>query len=241
MTTRWVEVAPGVSVKTDTAEGESERNARLYIEAEDSRRRAAREAMLAGPFPATLTQWARRAGDVRDDDIRDGGQIVFLRDVLMRAVCEDDVEANAYRPSNDGEPGVVSCCEIIGTHTSRSCVLPVVRIKPIGVGFTAWLRGNFYNWMVSIETTDGAEVDIDHGTLFDPNAKHAACYCEGFPSDAVFGSYASNRARFTVCLGSEYAVFTMLHLVSRWARRTRSERTARWRRMERAAKARETR
>jgi hypothetical protein len=238
MTTRWVEVAPGISVRTDAAESEPEKNARLRVEAVVARRRTIAEALREGPFPATLTQWARRAGECRDEEIRDGGQIVFLRDVLMRAVCEDEVEATAYRPSNGGEPGVVSCCEIIGTHTSQSCVLPVVRITPLGLGFVAWLRGNFYNWMVSIETTDGAEVDIDHGTLFDPDAKHAACYCEGFPAGAVFGPYARNRARFTVCLDGQYEVFAMLHLISRWARRTRDERAARWHRMGREANAR---
>lgn len=216
MTTRWVEVAPGVSVKTDTAEGESERNARLYIEAENSRRRAVREAMLAGPFPATLTQWARRVD--RSEDIRDGGQIVFFRDVLMRAVCDCIDDARAYRPQNDGDPGVTSGCMVIATHASKGCVLPVVRIQPRGLRFVAWVRGNFHNFMVSVETTDGSEVSMDHGVLFNPGSAHPAVYCEGFPEEVVFGSYTSNRARFTVRISTAHEVFTFFYLLSRWSR-----------------------
>ena len=218
MTTRFVEIAQGITVATDTAESESEKNARLYVEAENARRKAAREAMIAGPFPATLTQWARRAAGCRDEDIRDGGQIVFFRDVLMRAMCDSIDDARHYRPLNDGDPGVNSGCMVIATHASRSCVLPVVRIQPAGLRFTAWVRGNFYNFMVSIETTDGSEVSIDHGVLFNPESVHPAVYCEGFPEEVVFGSYTSNRARFTVCISTEHEVFTFLYLLSRWSR-----------------------
>jgi len=216
---RMKQIGPGVSVYTEEPEGAEERASR---EAQEARWRRAREigaAMRAGPFPMTLTQWARSAGVRRDEDYRDGGQIVLIRDRFLHAVCETDEEAAAYRPHDDGEPGVTARCMVIATHTSKSCVLPVVSIEPLGLNWRATLRNNFYNWKVSVETLDGREVDVDHGRLFDPTEAHNACYCEGFPADRVFGSYAADPSRFTVELDSEHEVFTLLFLLSRWSRK----------------------
>lgn len=216
---RFVSIGPGCSVYTDEPESAEERAAREAYEARQRREREITDAMRAGPFPMTMTQWARSAGPRPDESFRDGGQIVLIRDRFLHAVCETDEEAAAYRPPNDGEPGAVSRCVVVATHTSKSCVLPVVSVEPLGLNWRATLRCNFYDWKVSVETIDGREVDIDHGRLFDPNETHAACYCEGFPADRVFGSYADDRSRFTVELYREHEVFTLLFLLSRWSRR----------------------
>ncbi len=220
MSGRVVDVAPGVAVWTDAPESPEERAHREAVEARRQRAKEVADALRAGPFPMTLTQWARSASLRSDEEHRDGGQITFLRDRLMHAVCETDAEAAAYRPHNDGDPGVTSRCTVIGTHTSKSCVLPVVHIGPLGLGWTATLRGNFHNWKVSVTSYDGP-VDIDHGMLFRPADTIHPAYCEGFPEDYVFGSYAADRSRFTVEVYCEHEVFTLMYLLSRWSRRTK--------------------
>ena len=220
MSARFAEIAPGVSAWTDAPESAAERAHREAAEARRLRAREIADALRAGPFPMTLTQWARSAGLRGGEEHRDGGQITFLRDRLMRAVCETNEESAAYRPINDGDAGVTSRCMVIGTHTSKSCVLQVVNIGPLGLGWTATLRGNFYNWKVSLSSSVGP-VDIDHGRLFDPTETHHPVYCEGFPEFRVFGSYAADRSRFTVEVYGEHEVFTLFHLLSRWSRRTK--------------------
>lgn len=85
---RMKQIGPGVSVYTEEPEGAEERASR---EAQEARWRRAREigaAMRAGPFPMTLTQWARSAGVRRDEDYRDntpdGPPVEHLADYLAR-------------------------------------------------------------------------------------------------------------------------------------------------------------
>ena len=173
-------------------------------------------------FPMTLTQFARSAtGDRRDENgrLRDGGQVCFLRDRLLYAICETDAEAESLRPGNAGDDGVIAPCMVIATHKSSGFVLPVVRIEPIGMKWRATVRGNFHDWKVSIETFDGAKVKIDYGTLFDPREVAPEVQCEGFPADSVFGPYKKDRSRFTVSLANEHTLFAFFYLLSRWSRK----------------------
>lgn len=173
-------------------------------------------------FPMTLTQFARSAPEERRDEsgrLRDGGQTRLLRDRLLYAICESSAEADAMRPGNDGDEGVIAPCMVIASHLSSGCVLPVVRIEPIGMNWRATVRGNFHDWKVSIHTFGGAKVEIDHGSLFNPKETHESIYCEGIPADSVFGSYAKDRSRFTVSLANEHTLFTFFYLLSRWSRK----------------------
>ncbi len=170
----------------------------------------------------TLTQFARSAPEERRDEsgrLRDGGQVCFLRDRLLYAICETDAEADAMRPGNDGDAGVIARNMVIATHTSKSCVLPVVRIEPLGMNWRATVSGNFHFWIVSVQTFGGAKVDIDHGDLFDPSVAHDSGFCYGFPDDAVFGSYKKDRSRFTVSLANEHTLFAFFYLLARWSRK----------------------
>jgi len=175
-------------------------------------------ALSEGPFPAPPTAWIRRAPPGHPWAEAASRQVVFARDVLLRAACETRGEALAWRPVDPDEWG---CCMVNGTHTSKSNVLPVFGILPLGQPWGGILRGNFHDWKLTVQT-DSADlkVDIDHGTLFDPHAAHDPTTCEGLGC-FVRGPYAADRGSFTVSVRGEHELFAVVHKISRWARAQR--------------------
>lgn len=95
------------------------------------------------------------------------------------------------------------CTAIIGMHGSKSIDLPVVEFQLPNVRLV--MRDNFYDWKVSVQIDEPIDVDVV-GTsfieLFDPTQEHSSCYCEGFSEHDVFGSFDSDRRRFTVSIGN---------------------------------------
>lgn len=107
--------------------------------------------------------------------------------------------------------------EVIGTHNSKSCLLPVYRIRVFWkdddtqMPLEVIMRNNFYNWMVTVNAT--RPILIDHGNLFNPDNKISEVYCEGFKPEDVKGSYNSNKASFTVSIDSKYDLYTFFWLI----------------------------
>lgn len=93
---------------------------------------------------------------------------------------------------------------VISEHRSKSIVLPVVQYTLNRVRVT--IRDNFYDYKVSVDADK--KLVLDPRGLFDPDATHSGCYCEGFPEELVFGSYHEDTRQFTVSLGSEYAMWS---------------------------------
>ena len=103
---------------------------------------------------------------------------------------------------------------VISSHTSKSCRLPVYYIKMMN-GIKIIMRGNFYNWKISVDSpvdlpvnylpldciSDGVNEDI-------PNY-----YCEGFKNEWVFGKYnPENPGRqFTIECSDKYRMYVILH------------------------------
>lgn len=122
-------------------------------------------------------------------------QIKFVRDVLVRVFARDYDEYKAI------EAGI----SIVGTHHSKSVKLPVYRINlPDGTAFT--IRCNFHDWKVSVESPK--EVEEDFMDLFDPTTDIDHIYCEGFPPELVFDSYAENKRQFTLEIATDYQLYT---------------------------------
>lgn len=113
-------------------------------------------------------------------------QFVFLSDDIAKALYDDETTA---------ERSML----VVSTHTSKSIRLPVVE---------AWLtvrdrhaarivlRGNFYDWKVSVDARAPAYLDSEG--LFDVGREFSSCYCEGFPDGDVFGGYRAPSSRFTI-------------------------------------------
>lgn len=129
-------------------------------------------------------------------------QIVFVRDDITEVLAKTYEEYEAIQ----------SDLEVISTHTSKSVLLPIFQLKlPDGTAFT--MRYNFHNWRVSVDSP--RDVDADFMGLFDPNATFSSCYCEGFPEECVYGSYAENKRRFTIELApGQHRLFTFFWIFS---------------------------
>lgn len=87
--------------------------------------------------------------------------------------------------------GVVA--QVVSTHRSKSCVLPVVRYELGG----SWLmvRDNFYNMMASVQCP--RHVRWLPRSLATSEDVHGV-YCEGFARDLVFPCWDTSPDRFTV-------------------------------------------
>lgn len=152
----------------------------------------------------SLQEWANR--NVPDEQLFSRGgywkQIVFVRDNILRLLAPSYEE---YTDICDNRTWVIS------THMSKSVLLPVYRIElPNGMAFT--MRYNFYNWKVSVSSP--RDIHTDFMGLFDPNGKYAYCYCEGFPEEYVYGSYAENKRQFTIELYDEYKLYNFFWIFS---------------------------
>lgn len=135
-------------------------------------------------------------------------QLLFMRDTLPRIWCATNEEHRSFFEGKGAN--------LIGTHRSKSIQLPVGEIVHPSGRVTCVIRGNFHNWMVSIEAT--GKVTGKFGRLFDPSHETSSYYCEGFPESRVYGSYDKYMHKFTVCLYSEYDVATLFFLLDQWAR-----------------------
>lgn len=106
---------------------------------------------------------------------------------------------------------------VISTHMSKSITLPVYEFHREDLGVRITLRNNFFGWKVSVESKH--RVTMDSTELFDMYEKHSVVYCEGFPADRVFGSYADafdkKPCNFTVELGGEHNVYAFMLLLMR--------------------------
>lgn len=142
-----------------------------------------------------------------------GEQVTFVRDHLYYLLTRSrDYEWHKDNPVN-----------VISTHTSKSVTLPVFEIiTPEMVDGKTWnahglaarliLRGNFYNWIVTVESN--TYIHDRFRDLFDREHRVLPCYAEGFHTDWVHGPFAEDRKNFTVNLGSKYEVWTFCWLLA---------------------------
>lgn len=118
-------------------------------------------------------------------------QIKFVQGVIPRTLAKD------YNDCIEIQKNI----RVISTHRSKSVTLPVFRVELKG-GTAFTMRYNFYNWKISVSSPD--VVKIDPTGIFDPNKHINAVYCEGFPEQLVYGSYAENPLQFTIELPAGY-------------------------------------
>ena len=124
-------------------------------------------------------------------------QIKFVRDVLS------DVCWKTYEDYKENPPLVV------GTHTSKSIVLPVYKIKIIDE-VTIYMRNNFYGWKVTVDSTK--PIVVDPVGLFRPDKLIHSYYCEGFDRAGVpvYGSYEDGTDKFTIEIGNDFQLYAFL-------------------------------
>ncbi len=116
-------------------------------------------------------------------------QILFVARAIPAILAKTDEEFEIINAN----------IKVISEHTSKSVLLPVFRVELAdGTAFT--MRCNFYDWKVSVESP--RDVEADFMGLFRSNERISEAYCEGFPENLVYGSYAENNRQFTIELPS---------------------------------------
>lgn len=101
---------------------------------------------------------------------------------------------------------------VVSTHRSKSCILPVVRYELS----TSWVlvRDNFYNIMVSVSCQQPITW-LPSGISADKPIR--AVYCEGFPADLVFPSWAKSPHMFTIELDTVGQLLDVMTMAKRAA------------------------
>ena len=97
---------------------------------------------------------------------------------------------------------------VVGTHRSKSVLLPVMEIDLSRIGIKIILRCNFYDWCISIESQKDIDCDF-MGLITDRKG-----YFEGFPKDRIYEKYSeTNKKKFSLCLKDTYDVYTFIFLL----------------------------
>ena len=138
-----------------------------------------------------------------------GTQLCFVRDTLTSIFYASWEEC-------EKEPVMV-----ISTHMSKSVTLPVYRLYINKYNIEIIIRCNFYNWIISINSEK--PLDFDCMELFDANNVIPDYYCEGFPKDKCYGSYANSHTQFTIDITSKYDVYTFFFLLNNYLKNKYNE------------------
>ena len=142
--------------------------------------------------PSEKLAWSRTARD----------QFNFVRDTL-RSVASIDA------------PGFA-----IGEHHSKSILLPVYLLHHEKARF--YLRGNFYNWKMSVVSESPIEVDLTGLCHTTPPVEPDytgdplnPVYFEGFPPELIFGYYEQNKTTWSAEFHGDFELATAMFLVMR--------------------------
>lgn len=140
-------------------------------------------------------------------------QCVFVRDTLMRdlflRIASDYRSDKTFDERSEILDNFIP--SVIGTHRSKSVLLPVMEMDLSKIGLKIVLRYNFYDWCISVESEN--EVDCDFmGLITDQKG-----YFEGFPTDRIYEIYSEiNKKKFSVVLDNKYQVYTFVYLLRNW-------------------------
>lgn len=177
------------------------------------------------PLQAWFDAWLAEHKDDKDNWITDliyaksaCDQICDVRDTFGLLVYADV----PYR-SRPNEPLPRDTCKItgyvIGEHHSKSVRLPVYLFERVDLGIQFVMRGNFYDWKLSVisekplvkyaelfstmfHTTPPVEPEYTGNEL-------ASCYFEGFPDEYIFDYYAKNPTRWSCSIGRSSMQFVV--------------------------------
>lgn len=155
-------------------------------------------------LPVDVTAWIRVNKPDKDLAYAEGlgEQVCFVRDKLCRLLY------STYEEMEKNLPMVIS------THYSKSVKLPVYQLNLKKYGIEMVLRHNFYDWKVSVKSDKPLE--FDSMGLLNLTDEIPAVYCEGFPKDKVYGSYANNHSQFTIEIKGYYELYTFIFLLKKY-------------------------
>lgn len=144
-----------------------------------------------------------------------GDQVGFVRDTLAPIVSiglDREYDEHCY--------DIVS---VISTHRSKSINLPVYEMARNDLGLKIILRGNFYNWKLSVISDRPIEADFTGLFITSPPSEPEytgdhlhPVYFEGFPSELIFGYYdIGDRKKWSAEICDKYSLSTVIFLIMR--------------------------
>lgn len=138
-------------------------------------------------------------------------QLVFVRDALTPLVGTGMYYSDAQQIPR-----------VIGEHRSKSTTLPVYSLARPDLGVRFVMRNSFYDWKLSVISERPIESDaLRYLSETEPprepgyDGRIHRCYFEGFPPGLIFGYYSEDHSRFSLCLASDYALWTAVFEVMR--------------------------
>lgn len=111
------------------------------------------------------------------------------------------------------------CADVIGEHTSKSVVLPVVRLRANGL--TVVIRDNFHDvvmTVVGLKRKPLSQVQVFMQQICTSGYTDRVSFFQGFPLEMRLGSYTENYKAFSVELSNwtdAYALLRMLGSLQR--------------------------
>jgi len=105
---------------------------------------------------------------------------------------------------------------VINTHTSKSVLLPVVRVD-LGDGQFMVVRNNWYNYQISMSLNSVFSAPLPRNIFMEGVDEDVhPVYCEGFPREMVFGRFGAGASQFTVTIGRKAKFITFLMHLRDW-------------------------
>jgi hypothetical protein len=152
-------------------------------------------------------------------------QVQFIRDeiaplILPKVSYDERPEVELAHP--DGGYYWTKCTAfVMGTHTSKSCEIPVYGFERPDLGLTLIMRGNFYNWKLSVVSETPIELpQLKVLSYTEPPREPdytgdclSSCYFEGFDSDWCFGYYEEDHRKFSMELYGRNALWTTIFMI----------------------------
>jgi len=99
--------------------------------------------------------------------------------------------------------------DVVGTHRSKSIILPVFHANLEKDGLRIWMRNNFHDWNISIDSDH--PITCDFPDVFSDDNYHY-CFCQGM-EDHKFGTHTENNQKFTVSIADDYEVYTFFRAI----------------------------
>lgn len=127
-------------------------------------------------------------------------QIMFVRDKVA------GVLARTYEEYRD-------LVDVVNTHRSKSITCPVYFIDLPKDGVRIWMRYNYYDWNISVESE--RPITCDFLDTFNDEVGYGYCFCQGM-EDKKFGPYKDSNKKFTVCIGDDYEVYTFFRALRKF-------------------------
>lgn len=148
-------------------------------------------------------------------------QICFVRDGVGQVVWGDIRYHNReHEPPPRDDTNLTGY--VIGEHRSKSVTLPVYMFERPDLGLRFVMRGNFYDWKLSVSSEKPLTRYVEFmSTMFYINPpiepeytgnELAPCYFEGFPEEHIYGHLSKNPRQWSCSVGDN-ALITTIQLI----------------------------